>query len=892
MVWTSLSGRLGSLPVVLAGPILRKVTNSSVTVWVATKDACDVRLRLFDPRLNAPIVTPQPISTVALGKSLHMVAITLDMSEHALAPGFIYSYDLEFRRHEETVWLSLGIATHHALLSYHDHQRPTFCLPPANLEQLRIVHGSCRKPHGEGETDALAVLDGLIAQSKDDALLRPQQLLLTGDQIYADDVAAGLLTMVTDAADALLDQGDDQSERLTMPDPEDRGTKAIREWSLAKEMAPYQRNYALALSGLTSEYKSCHLASLGEYLCMYLFVWSEVLWDRPASAGGDLPLPDASYIVARAIEREDFVPHPRTLLAPGPEYGERKGKVMIDGNGNARKARATLSIKKNTEIDNNVRPEITNSNKQLVAFHRTLKIVRRALANIPSYMIFDDHEITDDWNMRLHETIKLHESALGRRVVQNGLVAYALCQHWGNRPEEFVARGGANTPGALLLEKLNGATGIEYGARSSQIAALVGLPDPSAIVAQRRLFHPPGALTYNYTVEGPAHQILFTDTRTWRSFPDRSEIAGVLLDEQQLNSQVRSTGLVPPLEGRMQLAVLSTNAPPIRAIRTAEKLDWASNSGLGKHYADVYESWVMPSPLSDKLFKALSDRLPLQGGRRFGAVVLLSGDVHHSFATRLRLEGSARLDDPLNQGQPVDAVFAQLVSSSFRNEDDDTRQIGLEGHDFKPAYKHVAIPGGREEQFYGWNIAPGTSKTVGEKSREVLAWTGGINIGKKLAWEPFDISSSQTIGGAFNHLLGRLVGPVAGGDRHFRPTIDAHWKYHLKYLASAPEGAPLPQPAPPPFGPGLTTPQRKVATALYVNSLNGYRLAVRQGTKIREAVGKNNLSEITFSGTTMGLKVNHTIRWCELKPPSNFEAPWPGLRFARIPVDLWPPMPQ
>jgi hypothetical protein len=391
MPWTSLRGartgqssnRLDGLPLVLAGPILRKVTDSSVTVWVVTKNACDVRLRLFDPRRSEPIVAER--ATVALGRYVHMTAVTLSMSEHALTPGSIYSYDMQFRQHEvdETHWFSLGTATHLALLSYHAHGRPTFCLPPANLEQLRIVHGSCRKPHGEGENDALALLDGLIRQNSDDAWLRPQQLILTGDQIYADEVAAGLLTMISDAADVLLNFGDDQHERLTMPKAEEGGINAIRDWALAKEMAPYQRNYAMALCGFTSSAMPCQLASLGEYLCMYLFVWSDVLWDHPDSATGEVPLPDANFILRRAIEQEDFVPHPPTKLPPTAKYGERKGKGIRIGNKQEKKAWATLSTKPQSDVDKQVRPQINEHNKRLIAFHQTLKIVRRALANVP-----------------------------------------------------------------------------------------------------------------------------------------------------------------------------------------------------------------------------------------------------------------------------------------------------------------------------------------------------------------------------------------------------------------------------------------------------------------------------------------------------------------------------
>jgi hypothetical protein len=58
--------------------------------------------------------------------------------------------------------------------------------------------------------------------------------------------------------------------------------------------------------------------------------------------------------------------------------------------------------------------------KQLERARKAMPAVRRVLANIPTYMIFDDHEITDDWNitMEWHEGVKA--SDCGKQVVANG----------------------------------------------------------------------------------------------------------------------------------------------------------------------------------------------------------------------------------------------------------------------------------------------------------------------------------------------------------------------------------------------------------------------------------------------------------------------------------------
>jgi phosphodiesterase/alkaline phosphatase D-like protein len=70
-------------------------------------------------------------------------------------------------------------------------------------------------------------------------------------------------------------------------------------------------------------------------------------------------------------------------------------------------------------------------------FHGTLGKVRKLLANIPTYMLFDDHDVTDDWNITSDWYDNVRDSPLGRRIVANALAAYWAFQGWGNDPDNF-----------------------------------------------------------------------------------------------------------------------------------------------------------------------------------------------------------------------------------------------------------------------------------------------------------------------------------------------------------------------------------------------------------------------------------------------------------------------
>jgi hypothetical protein len=69
--------------------------------------------------------------------------------------------------------------------------------------------------------------------------------------------------------------------------------------------------------------------------------------------------------------------------------------------------------------------------------YNDLPKARRALANVPVYMMLDDHEVTDDWNLNPMWKDRVYTNPLGKTVLRNGILAYALFQGWGNDPEYF-----------------------------------------------------------------------------------------------------------------------------------------------------------------------------------------------------------------------------------------------------------------------------------------------------------------------------------------------------------------------------------------------------------------------------------------------------------------------
>src|SRR5262245_8519129 len=91
------------LPLILAGPILRRVEPNLVSVWLALSKSASAKLVLWQGQAapassNTLISGPDPAaSTIRIGENLHIVVVTLKItlgSGKTLLPGQIYSYDI------------------------------------------------------------------------------------------------------------------------------------------------------------------------------------------------------------------------------------------------------------------------------------------------------------------------------------------------------------------------------------------------------------------------------------------------------------------------------------------------------------------------------------------------------------------------------------------------------------------------------------------------------------------------------------------------------------------------------------------------------------------------------------------------------------------------------
>ena len=358
-----------TLPAVLAGPLLRRLEPRRLVLWLVGSRELRLTLRLQFAGQSLAITLDQGQCTVVpVGREafIHLIDVKLDAP---LPQDVVIDYDLLVDDSPIAQW-----APH---LLYGNAQRPSFVLH-RRIHQL--MHGSCRKPHHPA-ADGLLCIDRLLADAHL-AEQRPALLMMSGDQVYADDVAGPMLRAIH-ALIARLGLFDEHLEGAIVPDSASLYGHRASYYHRADLLPALESNVTLRerfFGGVkkpifTSSTADNHLVTFAEVIAMYLLVWSPIPWD---------------------------------LITP-------QAPVLNDEE----------------------RQRYAHEQVQIDQFRDGLPGVARVLAHLSTLMIFDDHDITDDWNLSAQWEETAYGHPFSKRIIGNALLAYLLCQGWGNQPQVF-----------------------------------------------------------------------------------------------------------------------------------------------------------------------------------------------------------------------------------------------------------------------------------------------------------------------------------------------------------------------------------------------------------------------------------------------------------------------
>ncbi|MGB4074080.1 alkaline phosphatase D family protein [Pseudomonas sp.] len=554
------SSAIPPLPLVLAGPLLRRLQPERLVLWLVGSQPLTLSLLLSHDAAPEPqrfALNGDSCQVIQIGEQafIHLIDLAL---ESPLPCDVQIDYDLLIEQPDQA---AQGMADWAPHLLYAGATQANFVLR-AQLDHL--LHGSCRKPHHPA-ADGLLCADRLLAEAHAPEQ-RPALLLMSGDQIYADDVSGPLLRAihqviarlglfgewlqgaVVDDSDALYVHPASYYQRAELL-PALKSNETLRERFFGGVEKPV----------FTSSSADNHLVTCAEVLAMYLLVWSPTPWTLL-----DAEMP--------ALSAEEV-----------PRYQAERGHIE--------------------------------------AFRGGLGQAARALAHLPTLMIFDDHDITDDWNLSAQWEETAYGHPFSKRIIGNALIAYLLCQGWGNNPEVFA-------------EPLRAIQAMSAGrdARNHLDSAV-----QDALIEQLLRFH-----QWQYVLPtSPALVVLDTRTRRWRSERNLKRPSG-LLDWEAL-CELQQELLDHPS------AIIVSPAPMfgVKLIETIQKVfSWAGHPLL----VDA-ENWMAHRGAAQVMLNIF------RHSRTPGNYVILSGDVHYSFVYEVLIRQRKR-----------GPQLWQITSSGLKNE--------------------------------------------------------------------------------------------------------------------------------------------------------------------------------------------------------------------------------
>lgn len=566
----------------LAGPIVRRVSSREIHVWLLLSEPVAVRGRsVRGPTVRthyreADILgqtAPQPALKISAGLHLHLLRIAPSSGRPYLG-GSTVVYDVEVELSKDK-WTS--IVKDDAACCLKGMHYPSVLIPSSRAPDYHVLYGSCRKLHAAGG-DPLAVA---LARIDDGVMQRPHALFLGGDQLYADEVSLLLAGPLERLAARLgsVDGADEPSLRLgrgVMP-PLGQPRSAL----LKRE------------AGFSTGEGDHHLLSFWEFVAHYLMSFNAALW------------PPAEEL---KMERD---------VATRREQAAKMPWMAASGAG------ASGLVKK-----------LCEELKALEESRSATVALSRLMANSSTLMMFDDHEVTDDWNLTQRWMAEVEKSPIGHRVIANALASFWIFQGYGNAPDR------KDCPPPPMIA----------GTIGQYLAGKHGAVEPYVALMLKQM-----RWSFSFSQTPPVYCV---DTRTRRGAAEVTTMLTGLNEESNTMSNVSLVDVAQFEALKAWLAALDSGSHPLiispvplfafTLLETAQR----GASNLGEWAARMLDNEGWRSNPGN--FYRFAEALTAFKGDR---IVVLSGDIHFGFVREATI------------GLPTRGIkVLQLTSSAIRNE--------------------------------------------------------------------------------------------------------------------------------------------------------------------------------------------------------------------------------
>ncbi|MCG7595900.1 alkaline phosphatase D family protein [Mycobacterium sp. C3-094] len=332
----------------------------------------------------------------------------------------------------------------------------------------------------------------------------------------------------------------------------------------------------------------------------------------------DLPVsewPDALLLLGDQVYADELTPEGRRRLSGGRSASRRS--------------------------DNHRPPDEVVSFSEYVGLYRHTwgdPEIRWILSTLPTAMIFDDHDIRDDWNTSSAWRAEINSQPWWRDRIRAGLASYWVYQHLGNLSpgeldsdddyQKVLAADGDCWP--LLSELADRADSEVDGDKGLRFSFRWDLGRSRLVMVDSRNAR---------ILDGGERKMLGDREFAWVE-EQVSDLSGV--DHLIIGSSL--PWLMPPAIGDLQIVNEIGAARPGLRGRLAEKIRQGADL---EHWPAFFASFVRLSTMIAGAARATADGP--------ATISVLSGDVHHSYAARADF------------GEPDGAQVHQLVCSPVHN---------------------------------------------------------------------------------------------------------------------------------------------------------------------------------------------------------------------------------
>jgi hypothetical protein len=353
--------------------------------------------------------------------------------------------------------------------------------------------------------------------------------------------------------------------------------------------------------------------------------------------------------------------------------------------------------------------------------------VRWLLSTIPSSMIFDDHEIIDDWNTSAAWREKITQEAWWHGRITGGLMSYWVYQHLGNlSPQEL--------------------------ADNKTWQAIQGLPaesddaEPLLRDMAHRADEDPASLRWSFVRHWGDARLIMIDSRAGRVLEESDRR---MLDDAEFGWI--EAAMARAVEDGVEHLILGTSLPWLlpHAIHNLERWNETLNVRHQGRFrgriaetlrqASDLEHWAAFGRSFERLGAALTAVARGEHGRAPSTALVLSGDVHHAYAAELVQPGD------------LTSRVHQLTVSPLHNQAPHPIRVGFK---------------------IGW------SARARRFTERLARWARAEPT--RLGWE-------KQAGPFFGNQIGELV--LSGREARFVLSVSERGATHLKQVLDAPLAA-------------------------------------------------------------------------------------------------------